>query len=148
MAVKALGILMFVLAGNAAFACPNFSGTYNQVMHQEDNRSTVIWTIKQNGCESYDNETQVVFKGGTKSDKNQFKRIVDGFKEYWEGNKLMDFQKDVNSEHCNTRGYLEQDQKKNLRYSWRFECPEPIGTSPWFTPETTKGWTGELYLRQ
>lgn len=60
----------------------------------------------------------------------------------------MDFQKNANSEHCDVRGSLEQDQKNNLRYSWRFECPRPQGTSPWYAPEAAAGWTGELYLKQ
>lgn len=145
--MKSYAIILFLLSYNV-FSCPNFSGTYNKVMPQEDSISAIIWTIKQIDCDSYENESQVIYKDVSKSNKVQFKRVIDGKNEYWVGNKLIDIKKDANTQHCDIRGSLEQDQKNNLRYSWRFECPPPQGISPWYTPEAAAGWIGELYLEQ
>lgn len=146
--LKTVSLLVFAFS-TSAIACPDFSGKYKKVFVASDDRKEVTWEIKQNGCDSYESWSQVFYKDGKSSDKvGPYTRIIDGTTNYWDGIKLFEFQKDVNTEHCDTRGFLEQDQSKNLRYSWRFECPQPIGTTPWFTPETTNGWTGELYLKQ
>lgn len=147
---KLIAFTAFFLASHSAFAsCPDLSGTYKKTYSPADFRKEAIWTIKQNGCESYDNLWELTYKDGKESYKSAlYIRTIDGSGLYWENGQLFDFQKDVNSEHCNTRGYLEQDVQQNLRYSWRFECPEPNGTGPWYTPETTNGWTGELYVKE
>ena len=147
-------IRIFVLAAiyclsSAAFACPDFSGHYAMVFGKDDYRKESLWNVTQNGCASYSATSQVTFKNSAPSPvEGPYTRVIDGTKEYWDGDALMDFQRDANSEHCDIRGKLEKDTVGNLRYSWRFECPAPLGTGPWYTPETTEGWTGELYLKR
>lgn len=140
----------------AAVACPDFSGTYIMDFDKSDDRAFLEWTLKQSGCEKIAFSSQVTLKNGKVSKRYDREVVTDGkliqppnyLPHYWgwEGDKLVAFEQDVNTDHCNSRDVFEKDAKGNLIQSWRFECPQ--GNSPWFTPDTKNGWRGSFFRKK
>ncbi|MGZ3688093.1 MAG: hypothetical protein ACXWPM_12390 [Bdellovibrionota bacterium] len=136
-----------LLIGSTAFACPDFSGTYKADYVPQDSRDTYTTTWRQTDCSRVDGTDIIQDKGASSpftADWN-FKIAAAPADNvwYWDGSQLEYLAKNANTEHCDIRDVYHQDEKKNLVYRWRFECPNQQ-PSPWYTDNTVNG----TYIRQ
>jgi len=146
-------LLACICFSTFANSCPDFSGKYiGTYQNPRDFRyqKELEWT--QIECNEFTIKGRITFKNDSEPTRFSFSAKISSHKGddlwYWENGELIYLQKNATTEGCDIRDIYYQDDYKNLRFKWRFECQQNYtpsyvdGNSPWFASNT-----GGLYLK-
>lgn len=119
------GIAIFYFASFAYASCPDITGQYIRHYTIDEDRTFEfqIWTAQPKGCGKLISwlKTKIRDYNGYVN-AGPIEERVGGPTLYWQDDKLFDFSPQ-NAPACSKRGFYEQDTQKNLRYTFRWECP-------------------------